>query len=322
MERKDRIDLFGAASLTGFAVFLAFGQIVAKLVNAGLQPAFFAGIRSVIAAAALWVWMVWRGRPPRFRREMLGPGLLIGVCFAGEFLALFLALDLTTVTRTGILFYSMPVWMALAAHVLLPGERLTLSKGLGLALALGGVALAILDRGAGAAAAPSLAGDLCALAGAIGWATTALMVRVSRLREERPEMQLMWQVLVSGPVLLVAAPLLGPVLGPVVRSPDLWTLAGLFYHALVIVAAGFLLWLWLMSIYPASSVASFSFLSPVFAVILGWLLLGERIGPAVIAALGLVAAGMVLINRAPRRRAAVPPSLPPSQPGQDGAPKA
>ena len=65
----------------------------------------------------------------------------------------------------------------------------------------------------------------------------------------------------------------------------------------MIVSAGFLLWLWLLSIYPAASVAAFSFLSPVFGVLLGWLLLGERIGPGIAAALTLVVAGLILINR-------------------------
>jgi drug/metabolite transporter (DMT)-like permease len=44
-------------------------------------------------------------------------------------------------------------------------------------------------------------------------------------------------------------------------------------------------------------VASFSFLSPVFAVLLGWLILGEQVGISIWAALGLVAAGLLLINR-------------------------
>ena len=51
MEREDRMDAFGAASLTGFALFLAFNQIIIKFVNQGLQPVFFAGLRSVIAVA-------------------------------------------------------------------------------------------------------------------------------------------------------------------------------------------------------------------------------------------------------------------------------
>jgi len=64
-------------------------------------------------------------------------GLLLGVLFAVEFTLLFNALDLTTVTRTAVIFHTMPVWLTLAAHFLLPGEGLTRMKLVGLALAIG-----------------------------------------------------------------------------------------------------------------------------------------------------------------------------------------
>jgi len=50
-------------------------------------------------------------------------------------------------------------------------------------------------------------------------------------------------------------------------------------------------------------VASFSFLSPVFSVLLGWLVLGEHIGYEVIGGLVLVAMGLTLINRRPKAKA-------------------
>ncbi len=65
----------------------------------------------------------------------------------------------------------------------------------------------------------------------------------------------------------------------------------------LVAGAGFLFWIWLLSIYPASSVASFSFLSPIFGILLGWLLLGEHAGVSIFAAGALVAAGILLINR-------------------------
>ena len=66
----------------------------------------------------------------------------------------------------------------------------------------------------------------------------------------------------------------------------------------VIVAfAGFLLWFYLVAKYSASGVASFSFLSPVFAVFMGWGILGERIGVGTWGALILVSLGLILINR-------------------------
>jgi drug/metabolite transporter (DMT)-like permease len=218
----------------------------------------------------------------------------MGLFFAAEFLFLFLALDLTTVVRTSILFYSMPVWMALMAHVGLPGERITAQKGVGLALAFAGTAWAILDRG-GDSGQASLLGDLCALAGALGWAATAYMARGSAMVRERPEMQLFWMVLVSGPVLL----LLAPAFGPLIRDLQPLHFAGLFFQVVIVVTAGFILWLWLLSIYPASGVASFSFLTPVFGLTLGWLVLGEPIGPGILGAASLVCVGIVLINRRP-----------------------
>lgn len=292
MDRKSHMDAFGALSLTLFGVFLAFNQIVIKLVNAGLQPVFFAGLRSLIAVFCLWVWLVWRGRPPRLERRYLGVGVLVGAAFAAEFLCLFIALDLTTVTRTSIILYSMPVWLALAAHFLLPGERTSPVKALGLALAFAGVSWAILDRPSGQGEA-SFWGDLCALLAAWCWAAIALLARGTRLREMRPDMQLFWQVLVSTPILILTAPLFGPL----VRDLQLIHIAGLIFQAVAVVSAGFMFWLWLLSIYPAASVASFSFLTPVFGVALGWLMLGEHVGPSILGAGSLVAGGIILINR-------------------------
>lgn len=293
MPRKDHVDAAGALMLTGFSLLLAFNQVVIKVTNGGLQPVFFAGLRSAGAVVCVLLWLRWRGVPLTMPRGTWPLGVLTGAIFAAEFLCLFVALDLTTVARTSVIFYSMPVWMALGAHVLLPGDRLSGRKAAGLAVALCGVAWAMLARDD---AAGSLAGDLAALGAAWGWAATGLAVRATRLREARPELQLLWQVAVSAPILLLAAPLMAPVLGPLVRDPEPLHLAGLAFQIVVVVSAGFVFWLWLLTIYPASGVASFSFLSPVFGVGLGWLLLGEAVGGALIGALVLVALGLVLVN--------------------------
>lgn len=295
MEKKTQIDAFGAVALTAFALLLAFNQVVIKVTNDGLQPVFFAGLRSAGAVVCIWLWMRWRGIPVRIEQGTLTAGVAIGLVFAFEFLCLFVALDLTAVSRASVIFYSMPVWLALMAHVYLPDDRLTARKSLGLALALGGVAVAILSRDDSAG---SIWGDLAALGAAIGWAMTAMLAKASPLARVRPEMQLLWQVGVSAPILLVAALFFGPL----VRELAPIHLAGLAFQIIVVVSAGFIFWLWLLSIYPASGVASFSFLSPVLAVGLGWLLLGEEVGPSLIAALVLVAIGIVLINRPPRSR--------------------
>jgi drug/metabolite transporter (DMT)-like permease len=240
--------------------------------------------------------MVARGLPVRIAAGTVPAGLLIGTLFAVEFVCLFVALDLTTVTRTSVIFYTMPVWLALMGHFLIPGERITGRKGAGLALAFAGVVVAITVR-SGAEGEASLIGDLCALVAALTWAGIALLAKASALRTVRPETQLLWQLAVSAPLLMLAAFAFGPFL----RAPEWIHWAGLGFQIVVIVSAGFLLWLWLLSIYPASSVAAFSFLSPVFGVFLGWLLLDERVGWEIGVALTLVVAGLILINRPARR---------------------
>lgn len=294
MARRDRLDAPGVSALFGVTLLLAFNQIIVKWVNAGLQPVFFAGARSALAILFVGGWLVWRGRPPVLRRDHILPGLLIGTVFAAEFLCLFLALDLTAVSRASVIFYSMPVWFALMAHVALPGERITRLRGIGLALAFGGTALAILSRsGAAGLEGGSLAGDLLALGGALGWAATAMVARASRLRDIGAEMQLFWMVLVSAPILLLAAPLFGPL----IRDLEPLHIVGLVFQSSIVVAGGFIGWLWLLSVYPAATVASFSFLTPVLAIFLGWMFLGESVTPSLVASAALVGAGIVLINR-------------------------
>jgi drug/metabolite transporter (DMT)-like permease len=290
MNERRAIDGFGATLLIGLAAILAFNQVVIKVTGTGFNPVFQAGLRSVGATAFLLAWMWVRRQPLVPPPGTLLLGVISGLLFSFEFIFLYSALDLTSVSRTSVIFYSMPIWVALAAHVLLPGERLTVPRAAGMALALAGVALAFADRSSGQA---SLLGDLLALCGALSWAGIAIMVRTTGLSRVRPETQLLMQLLVSMPLLLALAPLFGPLL----RDPQWIHLAGLGFQSIIVVGLGYLMWFWLLTIYHANGVASFSFLSPVLAVLFGWALLGETIGPKIWIALALVAAGIFLINR-------------------------
>ena len=289
--RKDRLDGIGFSALLAVSLLLAANQIIIKEVNSGLQPVFFAGARSALAVVFVWIWLKYRGLLPKFRLADLGPGLLIGAIFAAELLCLFMALDLTSVGHASIIMYSMPLWMAILAHFFLPGERLTPLRSLGLVLAFSGTGWAILSSsGAGSA---TLTGDLFALGAAWGWTGTAFLARVTRLRQAGPEVQLFWMVLISAPILLIAAPFFGPLLREVQPMHWFW----LVFQASVVVAGGFISWLWLLSVYPTATVASFAFLTPVFAILLGVLIFAESVTLPLLGALLLVSAGIVLINR-------------------------
>ncbi|MEM1232723.1 MAG: DMT family transporter [Pseudomonadota bacterium] len=295
MERKDHLDTFGTVSLIAFALLLAFNQVVIAVGGDGWQPVFMAGLRSVGSAVLLFGWLCWRGIDWRLNRSMWPTAVLMGGIFGMEFIFLFTALDLTTVSRASVIFYAMPVWAALLSRVFL-GELLTGAKVLGLAVAFAGMAWAVFD-GRDAGAEGSWVGDLCAVGASVGWALILIVVKGSNVKDLPPEVQLFWQVFLSIPVLMIGALFFGPF----VRELELIHWAALAFQIVAVASFGFLFWFWLIKIYPATSVASFSFLSPPLAVLLAALLLGERVGTELFGALALVTFGLFLINRRPRQ---------------------
>jgi drug/metabolite transporter (DMT)-like permease len=218
-----------------------------------------------------------------------------GLLFSGEFCLLFLALDYTSVARVSLFFYTMPFWVALGAHVLVPGERLTIVRVAGLVLAIAGVTVAM-SGGSSPAREDAWIGDLLAILAAMFWSGIALLTRTSRLSRCSPEMNLLYQLAVSAVLLLAIAPLFGDLVREV--TP---TIVALFtFQVIVIVAIGFVVWFWILSIYPVSNMASFSLLAPVFGVFFGWLIFDDEITPAFVVALSLVGSGIVLVNRKAR----------------------
>ena len=289
-ERRD-IDLTGTLFLTGFALLLAFNQVVMKVTGQGFAPVFQAGLRSAGAAVLVGAWIAVRGISLDVPWRIVPSGIILGILFGIEFLLLFTALDMTTVSRASIMLYSMPVWLAIAGHFLLPSERLNAMRAAGLVLAMVGVTLALFDpttRQEG-----NIFGDILALVAAMCWAGIALCVRVTPVSQMKPEIQLLFQLVVSAVMLLALAPLFGAL----IREPTGLHYAGLAFQIVFVASFGFLLWFQLLTIYKASTVSSFAFLSPIFSVLMGWLLLGESLGTRIWVALVLVAVGLILINR-------------------------
>jgi len=293
ISRKTQIDRAGACILVVFSALLGLNQVLIKLVNAGLQPVFQAGLRSLCAFCLVLPLALLARRALSIRDGSLWPGVLAGCFFAVEFLLMFIGLDYTSVARASILFYTMPLWVALGSHFWV-GERLTMQRSFGIGVAVIGVVVALTSRSPGGNA-QHLTGDLMCLAASFLWAGIALLARTTAFSKSTPEMQLIYQLGVSAPLLLLASLFFGDWL----REPSVFIWAIFSFQVVVVVSIGFLVWFWVLSIYPASDMAVYSFLAPVFGVIFGWLILGEPIGMQVLLALALVSAGIVMVNLKP-----------------------
>jgi drug/metabolite transporter (DMT)-like permease len=292
VERKNHIDVFGASVLISFSVLLGLNQALVKLVNVGFAPVFQAGLRSACAFLPVLAFAWIARRRLSVTDGTLGPGIVNGLLFSGEFCLLFLALDYTSVARVSLFFYTMPFWVAVGAHFLIPGERLTRSRIVGLAIALAGVTLALSGDDASSAGSKAWLGDLLAVGGGVLWAGIALLTRTTRLSSATPEMNLLYQLAVSAVLLLAVAPLFGEPIREVTPA-----ILGIFtFQFLVVVAFGFVVWFWILVIYPVSDMASFGLLTPVFGVFFGWLIFDDELTLSFILSLVLVGSGIFLIN--------------------------
>lgn len=295
-DRRDAVD----TAAVGFMILLTFSWglngVAAKLANEGYNPIFLNVARSAIAGVLVFLWCRYRGIP-LFRNDgTLWAGILAGLLFGGEFTLIFVGLEYTTVARSSLLVNTMPFWILIGAHFLL-GERMSMQKFLGLLLAFGGVVVIFSDK-LSIPGPEAITGDLLSLAAGLLWALTTLVIKGTKLSTASAEKVLLYQLAVSA---LMAIPLV-PLAGPMLREVAPLATGALLFQAVYVVAFTYILWFWLVRRYPAAGLASFAFLSPAFSVICGWLLLDEPLTWKIFLALGLIAAGLIIVNRPVRKQ--------------------
>lgn len=302
MKQHERLDLFAAAATTGLCALWGLSHVAVKVANAGISPAFQSGLRSLGALACILLWSWLRGISFRAGKDTLVPGLLAGAMFALEFALIFWALVFTDVARGVIILYTTPFFVALGAHFFVPGELIHRRQLIGLLFAFGGVVLAFADS----LTLPSrtaLIGDAMMLVAAMLWGATTVLVKATRLSRINPEITLAYQLAVSGILLTPLALLFGE---SGISNPSPLILGSLLFQIVIVAFASYLAWFALIRVYPASILSAFTFLTPVFSLLFGGLILGERVSTLLAASLALVAAGIWLVNR-PRKAAGVNP---------------
>ncbi|RFU47521.1 DMT family transporter [Paraburkholderia sp. DHOC27] len=300
-------DSFAILIMIGLCAIWGFQQVAIKSTNAALPPVFQAGLRSALATLLVWAW-AWTRGTPLFRNDgTLGPGLLAGVLFAAEFVCIFLGLTLTSASRMAVFLYTAPCFTALGLHWFVEGERLRRVQWAGIVVAFAGMTLAFADgftrvhTSAHGSALASVAGDALGVLGGIAWAATTVVVRGSRLAQTSASKTLFYQLAVSAVLLLALAAALGQIKVDTVTPVAIVSLG---YQAVVVAFVSYLTWFWLLTRYIASRLSVFSFLTPLFGVTFGVLLLGESFSVRFLLAALMVLTGIALVN-APARRPVV-----------------
>jgi drug/metabolite transporter (DMT)-like permease len=278
-------------------IFLwASAFVPSRVVSTSAPPLWVLAIRFSLAGGLLLAGALAAGiRPPSRPRTWLQLSLL-GLCANAGYLGFtYLALRHLSSGMGAILASTNPLLLALVAPRLL-GEPLTRRKLVGLVLGFGGVLITMAARAGAQTARPQ--DVLLAMAGVVS--LTASTILYKRLTDKpHPVMVNAVQLSAAG-LFLVPAALLLHGAPSIVFSPTI--LAALAWLVGVMSIGASLLWFWLLSHGDASRVSAWYFLTPVFGLLLGAALLGERLVPLDGVGLVVIAAGLLLVTREPAPR--------------------
>lgn len=297
-QRKEQLDPRAVTLLLACCAFWGLQQILIKTTVAEVPPMWQASLRMVGAVFLLWLWCRVRGVPLFNRDGSLASGLLAGLLFAGEFVCIYIGLQHTSASRLTVFLYSAPFVVALLLPRFVPVERLRGVQWLGLAIAFMAVFVAFSESFAHPVQG-QLLGDALALLAGVLWGLTTLVIRSTRLATVSAEKTLFYQLAVTAAVVPVLSLLRGES-WQFDYSSYAWISIAL--QTVIGAFASYLAWMWLLRHYPATRISSFTFLTPVFALIFGVVLLNEPLTVQLVLALAGVAVGIVLVSRQPAAR--------------------
>jgi drug/metabolite transporter (DMT)-like permease len=295
IQRTPPLDTLAITLLVACCAFWGFQQILIKFASREIPPLWQASIRMWGATALLWLWCQYRGVALFKRDGTLWGGLLVGLLFAGEFCFIYLGLTHTSASRLTVFLYTSPFWVALLLPRFVAAEGLRRIQWIGLFIAFSAVAVAFSEGFMHSSpVAGQWKGDAMGLAAGMLWGLTTLAIRTTRIATVAAEKSLFYQLGVTAAV----TPLLSIALGETWGfhySALAW--GSLFLQTAVGAFASYLTWMWMLRHYPATQMSTFTFLTPVFALVFGVVLLGEPLTLQLVLALLGVAAGIVLVSR-------------------------
>jgi drug/metabolite transporter (DMT)-like permease len=253
------------------------------------------GFRMLVGAAVLAAAMVfmrlpflYRGVEARFVAAQTG-------FFVVQQALLYYGLAFSPAGRAAILFNTQPFMTMLLLPIFLSSERVDGRRLAGTAAAFAGVVLVLSTRQSGAG---SILGDVLVLLAAASWAANVILNRTMP-GALHPVVVIFWSCLGCAPVALL--------LGVLVQMDSAWSfgvdaVASILYLG-ILGSIAFVLFVWLTKTYSPIRVNPFAFLSPVFAVLIGWGALDEELTWSQVVGVAAVAAGIWVVNTEPRKAA-------------------
>jgi drug/metabolite transporter (DMT)-like permease len=295
MDSRKPLDGFASSVMVGLCIIWGVQQVAIKSAAEDITPLLQVALRSGMAGLAVMVLMLIRQRKIPFSAQTLRPGLLVGLLFSVEFMFVAEGLRFTTAAHMAVFLYTAPIFAALGLHFLVPEERLSRLQWSGVGITFLGVIVAFLFGGNNAAAPQAsnmLLGDFFGLLAGAFWGMTTIVVRRSALSSGSATMTLFYQLAGAFVLLGAMALLTGQTqfrLTPV-------SVSSMVFQTVVVTFGSYLAWFSLMRRYQASRLGILSFMTPVFGIIAGVVLLHEPLKINFIAGALLIMLGILTVS--------------------------
>jgi drug/metabolite transporter (DMT)-like permease len=272
-------------------------QVALKFGLTGFSPFESAFLRMFIGAAAVGAWALFQRAELRMRPDERRPLLQLTLLFLVQISILHIGADYTSPAYAVILINSNPIFANLIAHFVVPEDRLSGVRVLGLACAFAGVVFVSLGRPELAIASDPVSGNLAVLISAV--LVAARLVYTQRLVQRIQPMKLVfWQMVLALPGFAAA----GWLMPGGARADVTWqAVAGVTYQGAVVSGLTFMAWAILLQRHSPGSLSVFSFTVPIFGVLLSSWLFQEVLTARLLLGVLAVTGGITLATRAGRK---------------------
>ncbi|AET60689.1 YoaV [Paenibacillus terrae HPL-003] len=264
-----------------------FNFVIMKLGNRAFEPVQFAAFRFLTGTLLLFGILMWK-RVPNPDRHTMKWVILCGILQTTYFnIAIQISLNYINAGLTSVLTYSMPLFLSVMAHFMIPGERLNTRKTIGIATGIMGLLFAM-DIHLGG----NLWAMLLGVSSAVAWALSNLIIKLKLQHCDKTQFTT-WQMAFGALGLLLYSLLFER------WEPHFSTTSIIYilFSGIVASALAFLLWTHILTRMEASKASVTLLLVPIIGVVSGWIFLHEELKAATLLGIFLVLAGIWIVNR-------------------------
>src|SRR5215472_2529270 len=265
------------------AIYLIWGSTYLGIRYAieTIPPLLMMGIRHLTAGTLLYAWARWRGTPAPRLREWIYPAIIGPMLFLGGHGSLAWAEQRVPSGIAALLVATLPMWIVVLARIWGTERHLTRPSLAGLVLGFLGVL--------------GLIGAAAVLFGTFIWAAGTIYMRNVKMPDS-PLLSSSMQMLTGGASLAITAALVGETRNFHFAAVSATSWLALGYLILFGSIIAFTAYTWLHMVAPPSRVATYAYVNPVVAVLLGWALASEPTGVFTWIAMLVILAGVALVN--------------------------